>query len=150
MKKVTPIFYAVAGFFLLASCSDSGHQMEEHTTTSVHETNAEENTNQLVLNEGKKWKVNEEMMPFILESEQLVLEFNDGDYLVLADNLMELNNNLIKSCTMEGPSHDELHKWLHPHIELLKKLKAQEDQVNSLKVIGEINDSFVVFHEYFE
>ena len=150
MKKSTPIFYVVTGFFLLASCSDSEHQMEEQPTTAVHETKEEKHSNQLVLNEGAKWKVNEEMMPFILESEQLVLKYNDDDYLALAEQLFELNNNLIKSCTMDGPAHDELHKWLHPHIALLKKLKASEDQSQSTKVIHEINDSFVVFHAYFE
>lgn len=148
MKKT--IFYLVAGAFLLVSCSENENLNDESVITSANESNEELDSEQLTLNNGEKWKVNEEMMPFILDSEQLVLEFNDGDYSVLADHLMELNNNLIKSCTMDGPSHDELHKWLHPHIGLLKKLKAEEDQVNSTKVIDEVKDSFVVFHEYFE
>jgi hypothetical protein len=150
MKEITRFFYLITGVFIVVSCSESQTQTDENATTSINEINVEENTDQLVLNEGKKWKVNEEMMPFILESEQLVLKYNDDDYLALAEQLFELNNNLIKSCTMDGPAHDELHKWLHPHIDLLKKLKAAEDQSQSTKVIQEIKDSFVVFHAYFE
>lgn len=150
MKEITRFFYLITGVFIVVSCSESQTQTDENATTSINEINVEENTDQLVLNEGKKWKVNEEMMPFILESEQLVLKYNDDDYLALAEQLFELNNNLIKSCTMDGPAHDELHKWLHPHIDLLKKLKAAEDQSQSTKLIQEIKDSFVVFHAYFE
>lgn len=150
MKEITRFFYLITGVFIVVSCSESQTQTDENATTSINEINVEETTDQLVLNEGKKWKVNEEMMPFILESEQLVLKYNDDDYLALAEQLFELNNNLIKSCTMDGPAHDELHKWLHPHIDLLKKLKAAEDQSQSTKLIQEIKDSFVVFHAYFE
>ena len=150
MKEITRFFYLITGVFIVVSCSESQTQTDENATTSINEINVEETNDQLVLNEGKKWKVNEEMMPFILESEQLVLKYNDDDYLALAEQLFELNNNLIKSCTMDGPAHDELHKWLHPHIDLLKKLKAAEDQSQSTKLIQEIKDSFVVFHAYFE
>lgn len=150
MKRTNTIFYLVIGSILLVSCTNNENSTEEDVNTTVNYNHEELDSEQLVLNNGEKWKVNEEMMPFILESEQLVLDFDVTEYMELAENLMELNKKLISSCTMDGPSHDELHKWLHPHIDLLKKLKAQEDRDSSDKVLSEIKDSFIVFHEYFE
>lgn len=136
------------------SCSDnSGNKNEEtqneQTEVQKEHDESDDTEDELSLNNGEKWKINEEMTPYILKSEQLVEDFDGEDYNALADDLMELNNELISSCTMDGPSHDELHKWLHPHIELLKQLKAQDNQEEAEEVVEEIEDSFEVFHEYF-
>ena len=49
-----------------------------------------------------KWKINLEMTPYILEAEQILLQYNDNDYNALAEQLKNKNNGLIKSCTMDG------------------------------------------------
>src|SRR5690554_5471571 len=75
------------------------------------------------LDNGAKWKVNEEMIPFVHNAEAILGQYKGGDYKKLAEQLANENKKLINSCTMKGKSHDELHKWLHPHLELVKDLK---------------------------
>jgi hypothetical protein len=147
----------ISALLLLAtvSCKNNNENKNEehqHEQTEVHKEHDESDAteDELSLNKGEKWNVNEEMLPYILKSEQLVEDFEGEDYNVLADELMESNNNLITSCTMDGPSHDVLHKWLHPHIELLKQLKALANQEEAEEVVEEIEDSFEVFHVYFK
>ncbi len=146
---------SILSLMLTASCDNDKenehdeYDDHEHVESAESHDESDEIEDQLSLNNGEKWKVNEAMIPYILQSEEMVDDFEGDDYNALADQLMELNNKLIKSCTMNGPSHDELHKWLHPHIELLKKLKAQENQEDAEEVVDEIEDSFEVFHEYF-
>src|SRR5690606_40529319 len=44
------------------------------------------------------------------------------DYHTLASKLNEDKNYVVKKCTMEGPSHDNLHVFLHPLIEKIEAL----------------------------
>ncbi|MDX9705319.1 MAG: hypothetical protein RBT46_06395, partial [Weeksellaceae bacterium] len=60
------------------------------------------------------------------------------------------NKKLIKSCTMEGQSHEELHKWLYPHIELLDALEVAENTESAAKIVEELQHSFATYHQYFD
>ena len=115
--------------------------------TSSHQNNEEQN---IALNDGQKWNVNAEMSPYILESEQILLQYNGTDHKQLAEELEAKNKALIKSCTMNGKSHDELHKWLHPHMQLIKSLKDAETNEESIAFIAELKNSFQTFHNYFQ
>lgn len=105
---------------------------------------------EIVLNNGEKWKVNTEMTPYILDAEQILLHYNDGDYKQLAEQLEAKNKGLIKSCNMNGKSHDELHKWLHPHMQLIEALDDAGNKEEADKVIAKLNKSFQTFHTYFQ
>ena len=77
------------------------------------------------LDDSKIWVVNAEMKPHIEDEIALLNQFvaqKDRDYLELSKNLKIMNDSLIKSCTMTGESHDALHKWLFPHMELINQL----------------------------
>lgn len=103
-------------------------------------------------NQGNKWQVNQQMKPFILQGEKLVNDYithNDTDYKTLAANLSVQNDQLIESCTMKGKSHDELHKWLHPHLELVKKLEGA-GQAESQEIVVSLEQSYRDYHQYFE
>lgn len=105
------------------------------------------------LNDGEKWKVNAEMTPHITEAEAIFedyMEKDRTDYLVLADQLKEQNSKLIRSCTMEGESHEELHKWLHPHLGLVADLSKAEDEISSLEQLEKLEASFKLYRQYFE
>ncbi len=110
-------------------------------------------TEVLTLNSGEKWIVNQEMKPFVMKGEEMVqiyLKNDTKDYKTLASNLKEANNNLIKSCTMEGKSHDELHKWLHPHLELVTALENAENQDEANNLVNELNESYHTYAAYFK
>lgn len=145
------------GALLFWSCNNSGktetHQ-EEATHTEVQtEHHHNESSDVIEFNNGEKWKVNDEMKPFVLRGADLVNTFiqeGNTDYATLTAQLKDLNSQLIKSCTMTGKSHDELHKWLHPHLELVKKLaqaiNESEAEINVQKLV----ESYQEYHKYFQ
>jgi hypothetical protein len=107
----------------------------------------------IALNDGAKWKVNPEMTPHIEAAAQKVADYlsnEDADHKTLATALETHNMDLIKSCTMKGKSHDELHKWLYPHIELIKQLKEAENEEAAKKIIDQIDASFQTYATHFQ
>ncbi len=100
-----------------------------------------------------KWLINAEMKPPIEKSESLLKQYvADGgtDFAALAVALQTENQVLIKSCTMEGASHDALHEWLYPHMDLLKALAAASDEMEANRVIAKLTTSFETFHRDFQ
>ena len=142
------------GSLLLYSCGNSTNE-KSHNQTEVAEQNHQhdDDSEALKLNSGSKWVVNEEMKPFILEAESILnrhIESQSQDYQTLAAQLKEKNSGLIKSCTMKGESHDELHKWLHPHIELIESLSKAETEADANKIIVNLQSSFSTYNQYFQ
>lgn len=135
MKKVKNAFLTILGLVLMASC---------HTNQPKSD---------IKLNNGEKWEVNAEMKPHIEKGSKLIREFisnEDQDYLKLAENLKAQNNALIQSCTMKGESHDELHKWLYPHIKLIGALSKADNSDAAKELISEIETSFETYTLYFQ
>lgn len=135
MKKIRKVILTIVGMSIFIAC------------------NSNQNKGDINLNNGEKWKVNSEMIPHIEKGNEILHEFvsKEGvDYHELAKNLNDQNNALIKSCTMKGESHDELHKWLHPHIELIKKLSNAANTEEANLIILELEDSFKTYNAYFQ
>ena len=86
--------------------------------TEVHEHVTDE---PLQLNEGQKWKVDDNMMVHIAQMEQDIASLDQPkDFEQLSENLNKNLGLLTSNCTMEGQAHDELHKWLLPYIDLVE------------------------------
>lgn len=148
MKKQYITFGMIA---LLMSCNTSNtDENTEKKTVQKEEQTSKEESSTISLNDGEKWKVNEEMLPHIEKSEVVFEAFEGEDYSQLSKDMMVHTNNLIQSCTMGGASHDELHKWLHPHLELLKSLSTVNSEKAKEEIIPSIEKSFSTFHKYFE
>lgn len=156
MIRKNIILVAIAGAFLV-SCSNTSNT--EEVTVEVeatHEDHAHHDADlseEIELENGQKWKVNEEMTPFLLGGKQIVADYlaADGtDYQQLAADVKEQNSQLIKSCTMQGKSHDELHKWLHPHLDLVKALEATTDADEASKLVNKLKISYDTYSNYFE
>ncbi len=110
-------------------------------------------TEALTLDNGEKWTVNVEMIPFVNKGQELLNDYvtnNGTDYKTLAIQMKEQNSQLIKSCTMDGKSHDELHKWLHPHLALVAELENAGDQVEANAIIGKLKESYSTYTAYFK
>ena len=143
--------------FLFSCGNESTENVEKVEEVKVEEVKHEEHQTQgetkaLVLNDGEKWKVNEEMMPPITNIEVHINTFvlsNQKDYSLLATDLQEDINSLISSCTMKGKSHDELHKWLVPFIGSVNELAEAGDDVVAEKFEA-VQASMATFNEYFE
>ncbi len=92
------------------------------------------------------------MKPFVVKGEELVnsyIQNKQTDYKALAQQLIEQNNQLIKSCTMNGKSHDELHKWLHPHLEIVNALEEEKDAAKANEIVLQLQKSYQDYHQYF-
>lgn len=147
MNKMIVAF--VASSLLLFSCGNSTNEQAE--TQEKHHQDDESKA--LQLNSGEKWVVNEEMKPFILEAEEVLQQYSaiqSQDYQTLAAQLKEKNSGLIKSCTMKGESHDELHKWLYLHIELIESLSKAESTEQANKIVTDLQSSFSTYNQYFQ
>ena len=146
-------FLVALSLFALISCKDNTAATSPETQIETEQTVANtEESDVLALNNSEKWAVNEEMKPFVMNGEALVSSYiseNRTDYKELANALKEENNKLIKSCTMDGASHDELHKWLHPHLELVGNLENAADEKMGQEVVQKLSDSYVTYHQFF-
>ena len=150
MKKV--LVLAISSF-VLWSCNNSSEKAKSNQETKQEEQQHDETSEAVELNIGKKWIVNDEMKPFVAKGEGLVttyLQSSHTNYNELAQQLKEQNNQLIKSCTMKGKSHDELHKWLHPHLELVEALGKSTNENEAKGIVLKLQKSNEAYHQYFE
>lgn len=107
----------------------------------------------LSLDNGQKWKVNEEMKPFVRQGMQILdnyVQEKDTDYKGLAAALKSQNEQLVKSCTMDGKAHDELHNWLHPHMKLVDQLDKTNNEAEAGHLVAQLQDSYALYDRYFE
>jgi hypothetical protein len=132
--------------FSASSCKNNVNQDQKHQETDNSEATIE-------LNNGARWLVNAEMKPFITESESILNTYisnGSADFKTLAKELADKNSGLIKSCTMDGKSHEELHKWLHPHMALIESLQEAENADTANKIISELKNSFEIYNQHFQ
>ena len=149
MKKL--FSFAFCALLFLSNCAKNTEKSEtsEKAETAVQRDDA---TEALTLDNGQKWKINKEMQPFILKGSDLVNQYlkeNKTDYKALAAELSTQNSQLVKSCTMKGKSHDELHKWLHPHLELVEQLGNESNAENAQKTVLKLQESYQTYQQYF-
>lgn len=154
MKKL--FLVGILGVFFITSCNNKSNTNTEVTTpqseTEMTTAELEQIWSPIELDGTEKWLVNEEMKPHVKKGEELVNAFIDSDntnYKELGEAVTEQNNKLIKSCTMDGKSHDELHNWLHPHLEITKALNEQEDEAKAQELVGQLQESYNRYHQYF-
>lgn len=166
MKKT--LLSALLGLAIVISCEKKQETTENqdhtnHTENVAAETEAEapaeathddhaDASANLELNNGKKWKTNTEMLPYIQKQEQLIDAYDDetGDYKKLAADLSAANDQLIKSCTMTGKSHDVLHVWLTDHMKKINLLAKAATQKEAEKIAEALEHSMESYHQYFE
>jgi len=150
MKKTILLGLSV---FLFWSCNNSSEKSATHQQEETHPTHHHEESSEAIeLNNGEKWVVNNEMKPFVSKGAELVYVYvqeNKTDFKELATQLKDQNNQLVKSCSMNGKSHDELHKWLHPHLELVKELENESNATKASEIIAQLQYSYLQYHKYF-
>lgn len=140
MTKLNVMIIALFIIFSSSSCkNNANHDLNSPAT--------------IELNDGARWMVNAEMKPFLTESESILNTYisnGSTDFKTLAKELTDKNSGLIKSCTMDGKSHEELHKWLHPHMALIETLQEAENDDAANKIISELKSSFEIYNQHFQ
>jgi hypothetical protein len=137
---------------LTVSCNNQSSTDNKEETHAPHDHQHDEMSG-IAMNQGQKWMVNEEMKPYIQRAQNHLnqyFESNSTDFKILANNLKTENTGLIKSCTMDGQSHDELHKWLEPHMALIKDLENAENLEEANDVLSQLKASFETYNQYFQ
>ena len=159
MKKA--ILSALLGLAIVISCEKKQEKISTEENLKTEQTASEENVTEesdehkegakLELNNGAKWAVNNEMKPFVNQTETLLNSYNSetGDYKMLATKLNATNEKLVKSCTMTGVPHDNLHVWLAPHMKEIEKLQKAENREDANKIVGELKESMDKYHQFF-
>lgn len=148
MTKSNLIYMIGLLVFTATSCKNNANHNHDQTHSGAADHQAV-----IELNDGVKWTVNAEMKPYILESESMLNTYvanASTDYKTLAKELTDKNSGLIESCTMDGKSHDELHKWLHPHMALIESLQDADNADAADKIINELKSSFELYNQHFQ
>lgn len=151
MKKAINV---ILSSLLILGCNNPQKKTEVSEVKSVKDTSLHVVVKDIIeLDNGQKWKINLEMHPFIAAGENILnayTESRSNDFKTLAAQLKEKDAALIKSCTMKGKSHEELHKWLHPHLELVAELEMAGNEQQANDLVKQLKKSFQTFHEYFQ
>lgn len=165
MNRFIKIFTLVFLGNALISCGDTSTVQNSNESAEAHESHdhdhdadphhglTDESNLDIELDNGEKWKVNEEMKPHVTQGHKALVSYMESegtDYKALAENIQEANKGLISSCTMQGKSHDELHKWLYPHLEMVKSLEQAEDQDQANAIIHDLEHSYAEYDNYFQ
>jgi hypothetical protein len=72
------------------------------------------------------------------------------EYLALRRSISDSLTVLQSSCTMSGPAHDELHKWLLPYLSLCDTAMAVQDLPAAKKEMEKQEYFFILYNRYFE
>ena len=145
----------LAGSILLFSCNIATKEQEKVNTDTVsQEPEHQHDENETIeLNNGEKWKVDENMITHIHNMENDLSNFKGTtltEYKTLSENLQKNVDLLTSNCTMKGKAHDELHKWLLPYIDLVQELSEAKDETKAAKQFEYIQTSFSTFNQYFQ
>ena len=110
-------------------------------------------TDEIQLDHGSKWLANVETTLVVSKMLTALNGFNGSSvsaYQALGDDLNELKNIIVKECTMTGPSHDNLHIWLHPLIEKIEALQNTDSKVSGVQMVQDIEQHLNGYYEFFE
>lgn len=149
---------------LLLSCKDNkttSAETHQHDTENVmpheHESIDEllSNTwlNEMQMDDGKKWEANIETTVGVTKMLEILNDFNPQtleEYHTMAQALNEQKNYIIQECTMTGPSHDNLHTFLHPLIDKIDALLKVESIDKAKAITKSINDNAKEYFNFFK
>lgn len=139
---------------LVAGCGqrhvdEHNHHVVDAETSHHHEEDGES----VGLNNGEKWEADEHTLSVVKDMRAELSDFakvGEENSHVLADSLTHQLSALVAGCTMKGPAHDELHKWLVPLTESVRYLAAAQEPSGARGEVIEIRKSLNAFDDFFE
>ncbi|MDX1348914.1 MAG: hypothetical protein R3279_01640 [Putridiphycobacter sp.] len=148
------LYIGIVFAVITTSCTSEGKKEVDSTEVKekVVETVQSQTPHELELNSGKKWKVDEGMTEAVVKIEKLLAEFNSNavvDYQLLGDSIGAQTTKIIKSCTMKGKGHAELHKWLLPFLDLKKALVMTSSPAEGAALVEDIKEELTIYKNYF-
>ena len=150
--KLRFLFAALVATGLFA-CNEAKRENASHVHSpdSVTHSTSEKQSG-LVLNDGKKWRLDEatrKNMDSIKKTVQSVASSQQKDYAMVAADLENDANRLVSQCRMSGKDHDVLHVWLENFLSNLKELKTASKEERPM-AFAKIETLVNEFGDYFE
>ncbi|QFZ55729.1 hypothetical protein FEZ18_13415 [Oceanihabitans sp. IOP_32] len=130
--------------------TETHNNHQEHEESSVY---ANAWVNDIQMDNGTKWQADDITNEGVQKLQNTINSQSPStlaDYHKLAKQLNEEKNFVIKNCTMEGPSHDNLHVWLHPLIEKIDALLKAETVEDASKLKESIKENINAYNTYFK
>lgn len=171
MKKIILTTAIISALLISCNCCKQKDENDKtaEATENIHDTSAslsnreERNTEthpinndwvkEIKLDEGNKWEANSETTEGIDKMLDL-LKTNDPttveDYHYLASKLDEDKVFIVKNCTMEGQSHENLHVFLHPLIEKIGALEKVSTEDKGAEIMASIKENLEGYYNYFQ
>jgi hypothetical protein len=151
--KIT--YYLILSSLILATAcksavSDNSNN-NESATIRIEQVEAQTD-HDIVLNGSEKWQIDKGMKEAIQAIEALVNQYNSDklvDYQLLGDAIGVQTKKIIRTCTMTGQAHEELHKWLLPFLELKGALVMASSPEEGAAIVKHIKAELAVFNNYF-
>ncbi|WP_322549170.1 hypothetical protein [Flavobacterium psychraquaticum] len=147
MNKLKIGTIVLSALFLFSCNNKTAQEVKEEVPTVATEVYEHVTDEPLQLNDGQKWKVDDNMMAHITAMEKDIASLDKPeDFDKLSENLNKNLGLLTSNCTMKGQAHDELHKWLLPYIDLVEAFSIDKSADN----FTAIQNSFSTFNTYFQ
>ena len=147
MNKLKIGTIVLSTLFLFSCNNKTEQEVKEEVPTVATELHEHVTDEPLQLNDGQKWKVDDNMMAHITAMEKDIASLDKPeDFNKLSENLNKNLGLLTSNCTMKGQAHDELHKWLLPYIDLVEAFSTDKSADN----FSAIKNSFSTFNTYFQ
>ena len=157
MKKTLFMIAFLSAF--LPSCKNNpkvADHMEgsgESTEAISHHEEQDEQAAPVLLNNGEKWKANEETTAGIKKMTALTTAFpaqpTPADYQAIKRSLENEFNLILSQCTMTGEAHTQLHNYLLPMKPLFEDLKSQDTEICSL-AMNKLKQHLAGYENYFQ
>ena len=135
--SVFRVFLVVVMAIGLSSCSNTSHQGT---------------SDQVELNDGKRWKVNEATNVGVENMQRIASAANDlenPDLAMISTDLKTEFDLIFKNCTMTGPGHDQLHNYLLPMLGWMRRMREGNDD-EAKQAFDEISAHLNTYGQYFE
>lgn len=125
---------------LFQACSD-GHQ--HHGKDSA-----------VLLDNGNRWQANPETTTGIADMQAIVAKYEDkmadaASRKSLRGELETTFQAIFKACTMTGPAHDQLHNYLLPMKDLMKKVES-ENADESAQALSQLKQHLAEYQTFFQ
>ena len=146
MNKLLIYFVGILVIQMYIGCKEK--QQSEQTSET------QKTTIKFVLNDGKKWQMDEHTRTVIKNLDSLLIAYQSiksiTEYQQLGEKLDEELILLIRGCTMEGPDHDQLHIFLGYFYPKVQNFKNEINIDASKTNLAEMNKLMSEYHKYFE
>ena len=149
MKKI--IFSFLCLSMLLACNFDSNKARAREQAESEHSHSAV-----LSLNNGTKWKADAVTNHNVIRLKNTADMFrikpfpSASTYQLLGSDLANDADTMIQQCTMKGPDHEALHKWLEPILDQTNQLKNITDTAAARNIFEAVDKRIDEYYQYFE